>query len=111
ATFSLEKNVYRVSLQRILRSRLIFMQYVFRGAGSAQRAANRRRPLYSRALAAKIATSWFLRLIPAGFGSGRGSVPANHGPQPASMRAAPACQVRLSDFEATNTGSFSQHGE
>ena len=34
-------------------------------------------PLYSRALAAKIATSWCLRLIPAGFGSGRGSVRAN----------------------------------
>ncbi|KZQ25293.1 hypothetical protein A3N45_21940, partial [Klebsiella aerogenes] len=59
---------------------------------------------------AKIATSWYLRLIPAGFGSGRGSVLAKHGPQPASMRAAPACRERLSDFEATNTGSFSSHG-
>ncbi|KLW11278.1 hypothetical protein SK44_04108, partial [Klebsiella aerogenes] len=29
----------------------------------------------------------------------------------ASMRAAPAFRERLSDFEATNTGSFSQHGE
>ncbi|EPL8003866.1 hypothetical protein PQE34_001737, partial [Klebsiella aerogenes] len=64
----LEKSVYLVSLQSILRSRLIVLQYVFRGAGSAQRAASRRRPLYSRALAAKIATSWFLRLIPEGFG-------------------------------------------
>ncbi len=61
----------------------------------------------SRALAAKIATSWFLRLIPAGFGSGRGSVPANHGfPARIHTRAAPACRVRLSDFEATNTGQF-----
>ena len=49
--------------------------------------------------------------FPAGFGSGRGSVLANHGPQPASMRAAPAFRQRLSDFEATNTCSFSQHGE
>jgi len=40
---------------------------------------------------------------------GRGSVRAKHGPQPASMRAAPACRERLSDFEAPNTGSFSQH--
>ncbi|HHL0415152.1 TPA: hypothetical protein ACQZ9E_003999, partial [Klebsiella pneumoniae] len=60
---------------------------------------------------AKIATSWYLRLIPAGFGSGRGSVRAKHGPQAASMRAAPAFRERLSDFEATNTGSFSQRGE
>ncbi|GAA1814690.1 hypothetical protein GCM10009795_070520 [Nocardioides hankookensis] len=64
-----------------------------------------------RALAAKIATSWYLRLIPAGFESGRGSVRAKHGPQAASMRAAPAFRERLSDFEATNTGSFSQRGE
>ncbi|KLE97348.1 hypothetical protein YA22_01935, partial [Klebsiella aerogenes] len=71
----------------------------------------RRRPLYPRALAAKIATSWYLRLIPAGFGSGRGSVLANHCPQPASMRAAPAFRERLSDFEAANNGSFSKHGE
>ncbi|AEJ97333.1 hypothetical protein ABY63_27560 [Klebsiella pneumoniae] len=27
------------------------------------------------------------------------------------MRAAPAFRERLSDFEATNTGSFSQRGE
>ena len=108
--FQSEKSVYLVSLQRTLRSRLIFLQYVFRGAGSAQGAASRRRPLYPRALAAKIATSWFLRLIPTGFGSGRGCVLASHGPQPASMRAAPAFRERLSDFEATNTGSFSSHG-
>ena len=100
-----------VLIQSTLRSQLILLQYVFRGAGSAQRAASRRRPLYSRALAAKIATSWYLRLIPAGFGSGRGSVLAKHGPQPASMRAAPAFRERLSDFEATNTSSFSQRGE
>ncbi len=46
-------------------------------------------------------------LIPAGFGSGRGSVHAKHGPQPASMRAAPAFRERLSDVEAASTGSFS----
>ena len=90
---------------------IFLLRYGSHGAGSAQRAASRRRPLYSRALAAKIATSWYLRLIPAGFGSGRGSVRAKHGPQPASMRAAPAFRERLSDFEATNTGSFSQRGE
>ncbi len=83
------------------------LRYVSYGAGSAQWAASRRRPLYPRAPASKIATSWYLRLITAGFGSGRGSVPAKHGPQPASMRAAPACRERLSDFEAASTGSFS----
>ncbi|EKL0984127.1 TPA: hypothetical protein MYV55_002039 [Klebsiella aerogenes] len=77
---------------------IFLLRYVFHGAGSAQ-----------RALAAKIATSWYLRLIPEGFGSGRGSVRAKHGPQPASMRAAPAFRERLSDFEATNTGSFRQY--
>ncbi len=90
---------------------IFLLRYVSHGTGSAQGAASRRHPLYPRALAAKIATSWYLRLIPAGFGSGRGSVRAKHGPQPASMRAAPAFRERLSDFEATNTGSFSQHGE
>jgi len=80
---------------------IFLLRYVSHGAGSAQGAASRRRPLSPRALAAKIATSWYLRLIPAGFGSGRGSVRAKHGPQPASMRAAPACRERLSDFEAT----------
>ena len=83
------------------------LRYVSHGAGSAQGAASRRRPLYPRAPASKIATAWYLRLITAGFGSGRGSVPAKHGPQPASMRAAPACRERLSDFEAASTGSFS----
>ncbi|SFN30157.1 hypothetical protein SAMN03159397_02521, partial [Klebsiella quasipneumoniae] len=34
-----------------------------------------------------------------------------HGPQPASMRAAPAFRERLSDFEAVSTGSFSKAGE
>jgi hypothetical protein len=76
------------------------LRYVTHGAGSAQGAASRRRALYPRAPASKIATTWCLRLIPAGFGSGRGSVPAKHGPQPASMRAAPAFRERLSDFEA-----------
>ena len=76
------------------------LRYVTHGAGSAQGAASRRRPLYPRAPASKIATAWYLRLFPAGFGSGRGSVRAKHGPQPASMRAAPAFRERLSDFEA-----------
>jgi hypothetical protein len=83
------------------------LRYVSHGAGSAQGAASRRRPLYPRAPASNIATAWCLRLIPAGFGSGRGSVHAKHGPQPASMRAAPACRERLSDVEAASTGSFS----
>ncbi|OSY98128.1 hypothetical protein BVZ22_23490, partial [Klebsiella pneumoniae] len=69
-------------------------------AGSAQGAASRRRPLYPRAPASNIAAARCLRLIPAGFGSGRGSVRAKHGPQPASMRAAPAFRERLSDVEA-----------
>ncbi len=64
-------------------------------------------PLYPRAPASNIAAARSLRLIPAGFGSGRGSVPAKHGPQPASMRAAPAFRERLSDVEAASTGSFS----
>ncbi len=76
------------------------LRYVSHGAGSAQGAASRRRPLYPRAPASNIATAWCLRLIPAGFGSGRGSVLAKHGPQPASMRAAPAFRERLSDVEA-----------
>ncbi len=65
------------------------LRYAWHGAGSAQGAASRRRPLYS----------------------GRGSVRAKHGPQPASMRAAPAFRERLSDFEAASTGSFSNNGE
>ena len=75
------------------------------GAGSAQGAASRRRPLYPRAPASKIAAARSLRLIPPGCGSGRGSVPAKHGPQPASMRAAPAFRERLSDFEAASSSS------
>ncbi len=107
--FGLRKSVYLVSLHSILRSRLIFLQYVFCGAESAQGAANHRRPLYPRALAAKIAATRSPRLIPTGFGSGRVSVRAKHGPQPASMRAAPAFRERLSDFEATNGGCFSRY--
>ena len=75
------------------------LRYAWHGAGSAQGAAS------------KIAATRSLRLIPAGFGSGRGSVRAKHGPQPASMRAAPAFRERLSDFEAVSTGSFSNNGE
>ncbi|MFT3626940.1 hypothetical protein ACMWBI_07960 [Klebsiella pneumoniae] len=58
---------------------------------------------------------FLLRYVTHGAGSAQGAasrrVPAKHGPQPASMRAAPAFRERLSDFEATNTGSFSQRGE
>ncbi len=61
---------------------IFLLRYVSHGAGSAQGAASRRRPLYPRALAAKIATSWYLRLIPAGFGSGRGSVRAKQALRP-----------------------------
>ncbi len=75
------------------------LRYAWHGAGSA-----RGRPVAAapvpRAPASKIAATRSLRLIPAGFGSGRGSVRAKHGPQPASMRAAPAFRERLSDFEA-----------
>ena len=86
-------------LQRTLRSRLVFCVISLMAQG-VQGAASRRRPLHPRAPASNIATAWCLRLIPAGFGSGRGSVRAKHGPQPASMRAAPACRERLSDVEA-----------
>ena len=90
---------------------MFLLRYVSHGAGSVQGAASRRRPLYPRAPASNIAAARSLRLIPAGFGSGRGSVRAKHGPQATSMRAAPAFRERLSDVEATNTGSFSQRGE
>ncbi|VTT33833.1 Uncharacterised protein [Klebsiella pneumoniae] len=90
-----------------LRSRLIVCVMAVMALGAHRGAASRRRPLYPRAPASNIATAWCLRLIPAGFGSGRGSVPAKHGPQPASMRAAPTFRERLSDVEAASTGSFS----
>ncbi|GKP97004.1 hypothetical protein NUKP74_07070 [Klebsiella quasipneumoniae] len=99
-------NFYVISGQIALP--ICLLRYVSYGAGSAQGAASRRRPLYPRAPASKIAAARSLRLIPAGFGSGRGSVRAKHGPQPASMRAAPAFRERLSDFEAVSTGSFSR---
>ncbi len=86
ATFLVrEKYVLCVNSEHIALP-IFLLRYDSHGAGSAQRAASRRRPLYSRALAAKIATSWYLRLIP-------------------------AFRERLIDFEATNTGGFSQHGE
>ena len=105
ATVLCTENMCFVLIQSTLRSRYFFCVMALR---CRERTEGGQSPLYSRALAAKIATSWYLRLIPAGSGSGRGCVPANHGPQPASMRAAPAFRERLSDFEATNTGSFSQ---
>ena len=107
---TLEKPVFSVISGQIALP-IFLLRYVTHGAGSAQGAASRRRPLYPRAPASKIATSWCLRLIPAGFGSGRGSVRAKHGPQPASMRAAPAFRERLSDVEAASTGSFSKNSE
>ncbi|OWB16565.1 hypothetical protein BV409_12025, partial [Klebsiella pneumoniae] len=79
------------------------MRYAWHGAGSAQGAASRRRPLYPRAPASKIAATRSLRLIPAGFGSGRGSVRAKHGPHPPTRPAAQAVRERLSDIEAAST--------
>ncbi len=62
-----------------LRSRLIFCVMCLMPQG-----AHRGRPVAAapvpRAPASKIAATRSLRLIPAGFGSGRGSVPAKHGP-------------------------------
>ncbi len=87
------------------------LRYARHGAGSAQGRPVAAAPVPPRAPASKIAATRSLRLIPAGFGSGRGSVRAKHGPQPASMRAAPAFRERLSDFEAASTGSFSNNGE
>ncbi len=91
-----------------LRSRLIVCVMAVMALG-AHRGAGQSPPppCTPGAPASNIATAWCLRLIPAGFGSGRGSVPAKHGPQPASMRAAPAFRERLSDVEAASTGSFS----
>jgi hypothetical protein len=89
-----------------LRSRLIFCVMSLMAQG-AHRGGQSPPPPVPRAPASNIATAWCLRLIPAGCGSGRGSVRAKHGPQPASMRAAPAFRERLSDVEAASTGSFS----
>ena len=47
------------------------MPYKATGAGSAQGAANRRRPLHPRALANKIAAARCPRLIPYGYRVGR----------------------------------------
>ncbi len=96
-------------LQRSLRSRLIVCVMSLMAPG-AHRGGLSPPPLYPGLRPAKSP----LRgpsTYPAGFGSGRGSVPAKHGPQPASMRAAPACRERLSDFEAVSTGSFSKKSE
>ncbi len=82
-----------------LRSRLIVCVMAVMVQG-AHRGGQSPPPLYPRAPASNIAAARYLRLIPAGFGSGRGSVRAKHGPQPASMRAAPAFRERLSDVEA-----------
>ncbi len=63
-------------LQHTLRSRYAFCVMSLMAQG-AHRGTSRRRPLYPRAPASNIAAARSLRLIPAGFGSGRGSVPAN----------------------------------
>ncbi|ERD06345.1 hypothetical protein S37_1174, partial [Escherichia coli B109] len=47
------------------------MPYKATGAGSAQGAASRRRPLHPRALANKIAAARYLQLIPFGNRVGR----------------------------------------
>ncbi len=102
-------------LQHTLRSRLIFCVMAVMAQGAHRErtgGASRRRPLYPRAPASNIAAARCLRLIPAGFGSGRGSVLAKHGPQPASMRAAPACRERLSDVKAATAAvSVAQVGK
>ncbi len=82
-----------------LRSRLIVCVMAVMVQG-AHRGGQSPPPPVPRAPASNIAAARYLRLIPAGFGSGRGSVRAKHGPQPASMRAAPAFRERLSDVEA-----------
>ncbi len=96
----------RVLIPGRLRSQYFFCVMSFMAQG-ARRGGQSPPPLYPRAPASNIAAARCLRLFPAGFGSGRGSVRAKHGPQPASMRAAPACRERLSDVEAASTGSFS----
>ena len=93
-------------LQHTLRSRYAFCVMSLMAQG-AHRGRQSPPPPVPRAPASNIAAARCLRLIPAGFGSGRGSVHAKHGPQPASMRAAPACRERLSDVEAASPGSFS----
>ena len=96
-------------LSRVISAYIALPVNRLRYAGMAQErtgAASRRRPC-TPAPASKIAAARSFDLSPAGFGSGRGSVRAKHGPQPASMRAAPAFRERLSDFEAVSTGSFS----
>ncbi|BDO53634.1 hypothetical protein JNE12002_19130 [Escherichia coli] len=47
------------------------MPYKVTAAGSAQGAANRRRPLHPQALANKIAAARFPQLIPCGYRVGR----------------------------------------
>ena len=85
------------------------LRYISHDAGSAQGAASRRRPLYPRAPASNIAKHPRVvpRLIPAGSGRAEAASMQTRLPQPASMRAAPACRERLSDVEAASTGSFS----
>jgi acyl dehydratase len=77
-------------LQRTLRSRLIVC-VMPHGAGSAQGAASR---LYRLRPAKSLRGAFDFSLQ----GSGRGSVPAKHGPQPASI---------LTSQQAASTGSFS----
>ncbi len=87
-------------LQHTLRSRYAFCVMSLMAQGAHRGRPVAAAPCTPRAPASNIAAARYLRLFPAGFGSGRGSVRAKHGPQPASMRAAPACRERLSDVEA-----------
>ncbi len=103
-------NVCSMLFPRKIALPIFLLRYAFHSAGSAQGEASRRLPPVPPGSGQQNRRCAFLRLIPAGFGSGRGSVHAKHGPQPASMRAAPAFRERLSDFEAVNTGSFSSPG-
>ncbi len=76
------------------------LRYAWHGAGSAQGAASRRRPLYPRAPASKIAATRSLRLIPARLRVGPRQRPCKTRPSARIHAGCPAFRERLSDFEA-----------
>ncbi len=93
--------LYYLWLQRTLRSRLVFCVMSLMGQG-----AHRGRPVAAapctpglRPATSPLRGAFDLSLQASGRAEAA-SVPAKHGPQPASMRAAPACRERLSDVEA-----------
>ncbi len=89
-----------------LRSRLIFC-VMFRMAQGAHRGRPVAAAPVPRAPASKIAAARTFDLSLQAAGRAE-AASCKHGPQPASMRAAPAFRERLSDFEAASTGSFSR---